>query len=84
MKLNKLILFAAGTLFGSAGFSVLRSKDAKRLYTKAVATGMRGYDTVVKTGQKIQSDFEEVVNDAKQINETRKIEDATVNNELEF
>lgn len=84
MKINKLILFVAGTVFGSAGFSILRSKDAKKIYKKAVATGMRGYDTVKKTGQKLQSDFEEVVNDAKQINETRRIEEAKLNNEVEF
>lgn len=84
MKLTKTLLFAAGTLFGSAGFKILRSKDAKKLYTKAVATGMRGYDALAKTGQKLQSDFEDVINDAKQINEVKKIEEATEKNELEF
>ena len=39
---KKIALFAAGTLFGSAGFKILSSKDAKKAYvhtTAAVLTG---------------------------------------------
>ena len=33
VDMKKIALFAAGTLFGSAGFKLLSSKDAKKLYT---------------------------------------------------
>ena len=31
MDIKKIALFAAGTLFGSAGFKLLSSKDAKKV-----------------------------------------------------
>lgn len=35
-------LFASGVLFGSAGFKLLSSKDAKKAYTHATAAALRG------------------------------------------
>ena len=34
---KKIALFVGGTLFGSAGFKILGSKDAKKVYTHATA-----------------------------------------------
>ena len=34
-------LFASGVLFGSAGFKLLSSKDAKKAYTHATAAALR-------------------------------------------
>ena len=33
---GKLALFVGGTLFGSAGFKLLGSKDAKKVYTHTI------------------------------------------------
>ena len=33
VDMKKIALFAAGTLFGSAGFKLLSSSDAKKVYT---------------------------------------------------
>ena len=37
MNFKKLGLFAAGTLFGTAGIKILTSKDARKVYTEATA-----------------------------------------------
>ena len=50
----KLGLFAAGTLFGTAGIKVLSSKDAKNAYTHATAAVLRAKDTVMDTTTRIQ------------------------------
>ena len=34
---KKLALFLGGVVFGSAGFKVLSSKDAKKIYTQTTA-----------------------------------------------
>ena len=34
VNMKKIALFAAGTLFGSAGFKLLSSSDAKKVYTQ--------------------------------------------------
>ena len=34
---KKLALFLGGVVFGSAGFKVLSSKDAKKVYTQTTA-----------------------------------------------
>ena len=46
MDIKKIALFAAGTLFGSAGFKLLSSKDAKKVYTQTTAAVLRMVPTV--------------------------------------
>ena len=59
-------LFASGVLFGSAGFKLLSSKDAKKAYTHATAAALRVKESVMET-----------VTSAKEINEQRaKAEEA--------
>ena len=36
MDIKKIALFAAGTLFGSAGFKLLSSKDAKKVSSSTI------------------------------------------------
>ena len=43
-------LFAGGVLFGSAGFKLLSSKDAKKAYTHATAAALRMKEAVMETG----------------------------------
>ena len=38
---KKLALFLGGVVFGSAGFKVLSSKDAKKIYTQTTAAVLR-------------------------------------------
>ena len=38
---KKLALFAGGVLFGTAGIDILKSRDAKKLYTHTTAAVLR-------------------------------------------
>ena len=38
---KKIALFVGGTLFGSAGFKILGSKDAKKVYTQRIQRNYR-------------------------------------------
>ena len=47
---KKLALFLGGVVFGSAGFKVLSSKDAKKVYTQTTAAVLRMKDCTMQTG----------------------------------
>ena len=47
-------LFAGGVLFGSAGFKLLSSKDAKKAYTHATAAALRMKESVMETVTSVQ------------------------------
>lgn len=76
MKFNgeKTGLFAAGLLFGTAGLKVLTSKDAKKAYTNCIAAVLRAKDCVMNTATKVQENAEDILAEAKQINEDREAE----------
>ena len=46
---KKLALFAGGVLFGTAGIDILKSRDAKKLYTHTTAAVLRAKDCVMTT-----------------------------------
>ena len=74
MDIKKIALFAAGTLFGSAGFKVLASKDAKKVYTQTTAAVLRMKDSTMETVNKVQEQAGDILADAKAINEARAVE----------
>lgn len=76
MKINwkKVGLFAGGVLFGSAGFKVLGSKDAKKVYTQTTAAVLRMKDSTMETVNKVQEQCGDILADAKAINEARAAE----------
>ena len=76
MNLKKIALFAAGTLFGSAGFKILSSKDAKKVYTQTTAAVLRMKDCTMETVNKVQEQAGDILADAKAINESRAAEAA--------
>ena len=49
VDMKKIALFAAGTLFGSAGFKLLSSSDAKKVYTQTTAAVLRMKDSTMET-----------------------------------
>lgn len=71
MKWSKIGLFAGGLLFGTAGVSILSSKDAKKVYTGCTAAVLRGKDSVMKTVTKVKENCEDIYEDAVDINEAR-------------
>ena len=69
--LKKVGMFAAGTLFGTAGIKVLTSKDAKKVYANCTAAVLRAKDCVMDTVTAVQENAEDIYAEAQQINEDR-------------
>ncbi|MDO4337557.1 MAG: DUF6110 family protein [Eubacteriales bacterium] len=69
--MKKLGLFAGGVLFGTAGIKLLSSKDAKKVYTNCTAAVLRAKDCVMNTVTTVQENAEDILAEAKEINEER-------------
>ena len=76
VDMKKIALFAAGTLFGSAGFKILSSKDAKKVYTHTTAAVLRAKDSVMETVTTVRENAEDIYADAKAINARRTEQEA--------
>ena len=89
MDFKKLGLFAAGTLFGTAGIKILTSKDARKVYTEATAAALRAKECVMTVATTLKENTHDILADAKEINEQRAaakemvIDDAPVEAEAE-
>lgn len=66
---KKTGIFATGLLFGTAGIKILSSKEAKQVYTVCTAGMLRAKACVLKTITTIQENAEDILAEAKQINE---------------
>lgn len=75
-KMVKVGLFLGGVLFGTAGVKLLSSKDAKKVYVNCTAAVLRAKNSVMKTVTTVQENAEDIIAEAKQINEQRDAEDA--------
>lgn len=69
---GKIALFVGGTLFGSAGFKLLGSKDARKAYTHATAAVLRCKDQIMRDVETVQESCSDILADAKAINEERE------------
>ena len=74
MDLKKLGLFVGGALFGSAGIKVLSSDDAKKLYTQTTAAVLRAKECVMTAATTLKENTDDILADAKNINEQRDVE----------
>ena len=81
--IKKIGLFAGGVLFGSAGIKALSSKDAKKVYTQGTAAVLRVKDCLMKTATNVQENAEDILAEAKQINEDRAAQEAACVQEAE-
>lgn len=68
---GKIALFVGGMLFGSAGFKLLGSRDARKVYTHATAAALRCKDQVMRDVETVQEICSDILADAKAINEAR-------------
>ena len=64
---KKLALFLGGVVFGSAGFKVLSSKDAKKVYTQTTAAVLRMKDCTMQTVNKVQEEAGDILADAQEV-----------------
>ena len=68
---GKIALFVGGTLFGSAGFKLLGSRDARSVYTHVTAAVLRCRDQVMRSVETVQEGCSDIVAEARAINEER-------------
>lgn len=68
---GKVAAFVGGALFGSAGIKILTSKDAKKVYVHTTAAVLRMKDCVMNTATELQENCEDILAEAKNINEAR-------------
>lgn len=74
--LGKLGLFAGGVLFGTAGVKILGSKDAKKVYAHTTAAVLRAKECVMTTVTNVKENADDILAEAKDINEKRAADDA--------
>ena len=72
---SKLGLFAGGVLFGTAGVQILSSQAAKTCYTHAPAAVLRAKESVMETVTTVRENCDDILADAKEINEKRAAEE---------
>lgn len=75
--MKEAICFAGGLVFGTAGIKILSSKDAKKAYVHTVAAGLRMKECVKDTVNGIRENAEDVLAEAKQINDERCFEESS-------
>lgn len=81
---KKAALFVGGVLFGSAGFKLLASKDAKKVYVHTTAAALRMKDSLMETVSSVQENAADILAEAKEINEERAArEEETVIDDME-
>ena len=78
LKFKNLALFAGGVLFGTAGIKILCSKDVKKVYVEGTAAVLRAKDCIMKTVESVQENAEDILAEAKQVNEKRAAEEDAV------
>jgi hypothetical protein len=78
MTLTKLAVFAGGMLFGTAGLKILGSKDAKKVYAHTTAAVLRAKDSVMETVTVLRENADDILAQARAINDTRLREEAVV------
>ena len=78
MNMKKLGLFAGGVLFGTAGLKILSSKDAKKFYTHTTAAVLRAKESVMTAVTTVRENAEDILADAKDINEQRSQEEQLI------
>lgn len=74
--IEKAVVFAGGVLFGTAGLSILSSKDAKKVYTEGTAAVLRAKECVMTGVTSIRETADDILAEAKDINEKRAEEAA--------
>ena len=69
--IGKVALFIGGTLFGSAGFKILGSQDAKKVYVQTTAAALRVRDEAMVCADTVRENCDDILEEAKKINEER-------------
>lgn len=74
--IKRTALFVGGLLCGTAGLSILKSKDAKRLYAESAAAVLRAKEEIMTGVTSVRETAGDILAEAKDINEQRAEEEA--------
>lgn len=69
-------IFVGGMAASTLGVKLLTSKTAKKVYTHTTATVLRGKDCIMEGVTKVRESCDDIVSDAKDINEKRTVDDS--------
>ena len=69
--IKKSALFVGGLLFGTAGLSILKSKDAKRLYAESAAAVLRAKEEIMTGVTAVRETAGDILAEANDINDKR-------------
>ena len=75
---GKMRLVACGALLSTVGYRIVRSPEARKLYTLATAAVLREKEYIMTELTDIREDCEDIVADAKELNECYAEERAKV------
>lgn len=70
--LKNIAIFAGGTCFGSLGFKLLKSREAKKVYVHTTAAALRAKESVMTDVTKARESCGDILAEAKEINEKKK------------
>ncbi|EOE7233548.1 TPA: hypothetical protein KRM61_003644 [Clostridioides difficile] len=79
LKMKKTGIFLGGVLFGTVGVKILSSDCVKKTCTRATAGALKVKDSVLETTTKIQENVEDILAEAKEINEQEDLSTSKVN-----
>ena len=66
-----LRMFLGGVLMGTAGLSILKSDDARKVYVQGTAAALRGKEEVMTTATILRENCEDIYAEALEVNEKR-------------
>ena len=66
-------VFVGGVVFGSLGFKLLGSKEARKVYVHTAAAAIRAKDSVMSDETKVREGCGDIVAEAKQLNEKKRV-----------
>jgi len=64
-------LFLGGVLMGTAGVSILKSDDARKVYVQGTAAALRGKEGMMTTATTLRENCEDIYAEAIEVNEKR-------------
>ena len=76
LEWKKIGIFVAGMLFSTKGVELLKSDEARDIYVKTTAAGIRSRDEILTEVTAIREECEDIYADALDYNRKREIKKA--------
>ncbi len=84
MSYGKTKLLVCGALIGSVGIQLLTGKTAKKVYTHVTAAVLREKEYIMKKVSTCKENCNDILEDAKEINETKFADDDVIDDSVIF